>query len=178
MSVISWHSLENRGTVETTHDRHSGQTDWLERKIPRKQYRLSVCVSVDSIAAFKEEDGRTCDRILFAFRDVEAFDTYILAPSTLIFRMLRVGETPRSLDWWCSPLVHVPWRRSTRRSTRAMCPDWHLPFPYRIGTWSVASLVFVLIPTRSGEPRLVATHSPGKYLLLKQRAKAPSWNEW
>lgn len=51
----------------------------------------------------------------------------------------------------------------------------HLPFPYKMGMWSVASRVLVLMPTRSGEPRRVATHSPGKYFDLKARAKAPSW---
>jgi hypothetical protein len=38
----------------------------------------------------------------------------------------------------------------------------------------VARRVLVLMPTRSGEPRRVATHSPGKNLDLKARAKAPS----
>lgn len=40
--------------------------------------------------------------------------------------------------------------------------------------WSVAKRVFVLIPTSSGEPLRVATHSSGKCFDLKASAKAPS----
>lgn len=36
-----------------------------------------------------------------------------------------------------------------------------LPLPYKIGTKSVAKRVLVFIPTNSGDPRRVATHSPG-----------------
>ena len=43
-----------------------------------------------------------------------------------------------------------------------------------MGMWSVASLVLVLIPTKRGDPRLDATHSPGKNFDLKHRANAPS----
>jgi len=49
-----------------------------------------------------------------------------------------------------------------------------LPFPYRIGMWSVARRVFVLIPTSKGELRRDATHSPGKYFDFTAIAKAPS----
>lgn len=51
----------------------------------------------------------------------------------------------------------------------------NLPFPYKMGIWSVAKRVFVLMPTRRGEPRRVATHSPGKWIDLKHKANAPSW---
>ena len=40
--------------------------------------------------------------------------------------------------------------------------------------WSDTKSDSVLIPTRSGLPRRVATHSPGKCLDLKAQAKAPS----
>lgn len=41
--------------------------------------------------------------------------------------------------------------------------------------WSVAKRVFVLIPTSKGDPRLDATHSPGKCLDLNAKANAPSF---
>lgn len=50
-----------------------------------------------------------------------------------------------------------------------------LPFPYKIGIWSVAKRVFVLIPTNNGEPRRVATHSFGNNFDLNASAKAPSY---
>lgn len=50
------------------------------------------------------------------------------------------------------------------------------PLPYKIGIWSVAKRVFVLMPTKSGEPRRVATHSSGKCFDLKAKANAPSCN--
>lgn len=40
--------------------------------------------------------------------------------------------------------------------------------------WSVAKRALALIPTKRGEPRRVATHSPGKWILLKHKEKAPS----
>ena len=40
--------------------------------------------------------------------------------------------------------------------------------------WSVASRDLDLIPTNKGLPRRVATHSPGKWTLLKHSEKAPS----
>ena len=49
-----------------------------------------------------------------------------------------------------------------------------LPLLYRTGMWSVANRDLDLIPTNSGLPRRVATHSPGKWTLLKHREKAPS----
>lgn len=53
---------------------------------------------------------------------------------------------------------------------------WKLPLLYRIGTWSVARRVLAFIPTSRGLPRRVATHSPGKCLLLKHKANAPSYS--
>lgn len=50
------------------------------------------------------------------------------------------------------------------------------PLPYKMGIWSVAKRVFVLMPTNSGEPRRDATHSSGKCFDLKANANAPSCN--
>lgn len=49
-----------------------------------------------------------------------------------------------------------------------------LPLPYKMGMWSLAKRVLVLMPTNKGEPRREATHSPGKYFDLMAIAKAPS----
>jgi len=43
-----------------------------------------------------------------------------------------------------------------------------------MGTWSVVKRDADLMPTSKGLPRLEATHSPGKCLLLKHNANAPS----
>lgn len=44
-----------------------------------------------------------------------------------------------------------------------------------MGMWSVAKRVLVLMPTKSGEPRRVATHWSGKCFDLNANANAPSY---
>ena len=51
----------------------------------------------------------------------------------------------------------------------------YVPLLYRTGMWSVARRALALMPTSNGLPRRVATHSPGKWTLLKHSEKAPSY---
>lgn len=46
-----------------------------------------------------------------------------------------------------------------------------------MGMWSVAKRVLVFIPTKSGDPRRVATHSSGKCFDLNAKANAPSYSK-